>query len=64
MSASLQHNYLGELKGTTVDGVAQFLGLKYANIKDRLAPAVVNKSYGPGPTDATKYGFDAHFRCT
>lgn len=60
MSATLQHTRLGELKGNEVDGVAQFLGLKYANIKDRLAPAVLNNDHGTAPIDATKYGFVPH----
>jgi hypothetical protein len=55
MSASLQHRELGELKSNIVDGTAQFLGLKYATLKNRLAPAQLSK-YGRGPTDATKYG--------
>jgi hypothetical protein len=55
MSASLQHRELGELKGNIVDGTAQFLGLKYATLKDRLAAAEL-LSNGRGPTDATKYG--------
>jgi hypothetical protein len=55
MSASSQHRELGELKSNIVDGTAQFLGLKYATLKNRLAPAQLSK-YGRGPTDATKYG--------
>jgi len=56
MSASLKHAELGELKGNVVDGTAQFLGLKYATLKNRLAPAELVDSYESGSTDASKYG--------
>ncbi|XP_014554756.1 hypothetical protein COCVIDRAFT_104164 [Bipolaris victoriae FI3] len=56
MSATLKHPALGEIKGNQRDGVAQFLGLKYASIKDRFAPPELADSYGPGNTDATKFG--------
>jgi hypothetical protein len=58
MSTSLQHTKLGELKGNIADGTAQFLGLKYATLKDRLATAELIDHYGSGPTDATKFGYD------
>jgi carboxylesterase type B len=57
MSTTLEHDSLGELKGNTKDGVAEFLGLKYATLKDRFASAELLDRYGPGPTDATKYGY-------
>lgn len=56
MATTLQHAELGEIRGNTVDGVVQFLGLKYATLKDRLASPELLDSYGPGPTDATKFG--------
>ncbi|CAG5169765.1 uncharacterized protein ALTATR162_LOCUS7077 [Alternaria atra] len=56
MSATLEHEHLGELKGKSVDGAVQFLGLKYASIKDRLAAPQLVDSYGSGTTDATKFG--------
>ncbi|KAH4057476.1 hypothetical protein HBI24_137270 [Parastagonospora nodorum] len=56
MSTTLKHGSLGELKGNIKDGVAEFLGLKYATLKDRFASAELLDRYGPGPTDATKYG--------
>jgi hypothetical protein len=56
MSTALQHSELGELKGNLVDGAAQFLGLKYATLKNRLATADLISNYGQGTTDATKYG--------
>lgn len=60
MSATLKHEHLGELKGRSVDGVAQFLGLKYASIKDRLAAPELVESYGAGATDASKFGYVGH----
>lgn len=60
MSATLKHPALGEIKGNQRDGVAQFLGLKYASIKDRFAPPELAGSYGPGNTDATKFGYVQH----
>jgi len=60
MSATLNHIHLGELKGKVVDSAVQFLGLKYASLRDRFAIAELLDSYGPGSTDATKFGFVAH----
>lgn len=60
MSAILKHPALGEIKGNQRDGVAQFLGLKYASIKDRFAPPELADNYGSGNTDATKFGYVPH----
>jgi hypothetical protein len=57
MSTSLQHSKLGELRGNLVDGTVQFLGLKYASLKNRLASAELISNYGQDATDATKYGY-------
>ncbi|KAH9878854.1 hypothetical protein J1614_002288 [Plenodomus biglobosus] len=56
MSATLKHAKLGELRGNNVDGVTQFLGLKYATLKNRLASAELVEGYGSQSTDATKFG--------
>ncbi|KAA8617012.1 PnbA Carboxylesterase type B [Pyrenophora tritici-repentis] len=56
MSVTLNHAHLGELKGKAVDSAVQFLGLKYASLKDRFAPAQLVDSYEAGSTDATKFG--------
>ncbi|RAR15774.1 para-nitrobenzyl esterase [Stemphylium lycopersici] len=56
MSATFKHAALGELEGNKVDGSIQFLGLKYASIKDRFAPPELVSDYGSGSTDATKFG--------
>jgi hypothetical protein len=60
MSTSLQHPELGELKGKVVDGAIQFLGLKYAKLKNRFAPAELINDYRASPTDGTKYGYAVH----
>jgi carboxylesterase type B len=57
MSVSIQHPNLGELKGNVTDGTAQFLGVKYATLQNRLATAVLVNTYGPGPTNTTNYGY-------
>jgi hypothetical protein len=56
MSATLKHAQLGELEGNSVDGAVQFLGLKYASLRNRLAAADIVENYGIGSIDATKYG--------
>lgn len=60
MSATFNHAHLGELRGKAVDSAVQFLGLKYASLKDRFATAELVDSYESGSTDATKFGFVAH----
>lgn len=64
MSATLKHEHLGELKGKTVDDAVQFLGLKYASIKDRLAAPQLVDSYGSGAIDATKFGYVKYVNLT
>jgi hypothetical protein len=56
MSTSLQHSKLGQLNGKVIEGTAQFLGLEYATLKNRLATAELLNKYEQGPIDATKYG--------
>ncbi|KAK8164523.1 Alpha/Beta hydrolase protein [Phyllosticta citrichinensis] len=57
MSApSISHPALGEVRGKARDdtGVVQFLGIKYATLRDRFAPAeLIEEAHG---VDATKYG--------
>lgn len=57
MTLTIKHAHLGDMKGNTVDGAAEFLGLKYAKLKNRLAPAELIDSYGAGSIDATRYGY-------
>jgi hypothetical protein len=57
MAAKLLHPSLGEIHGRQGDGVTQFLGVKYASIKDKFAPSEVyehNKTNGV--IDGTKLG--------
>lgn len=61
MSTTLEHADLGKLKGTAVDGTVQFRGLKYASLKNRLAPPELVTSYGSGHIDATRYGCGSFF---
>ena len=41
MASPLNHPTLGQIQGNLKDGVVQFLGVKYASIKDRFAPSEV-----------------------
>ncbi|KAK7540524.1 Alpha/Beta hydrolase protein, partial [Phyllosticta citribraziliensis] len=53
---SILHPALGEVRGKARDdtGVVQFLGIKYATLRDRFAPAeLIEEAHG---VDATKYG--------
>ncbi len=51
----LGHPNLGTVHGNHVDGVTQFRGVKYASMKDRLAPPELMEKYSQ-PLDATKLG--------
>ncbi|KAL4901411.1 hypothetical protein BDW74DRAFT_187648 [Aspergillus multicolor] len=55
MAATLQTVDLGTIHGKVSDGVTQYLGIKYATLKDRLADAVPVDSR-EGALDATKDG--------
>jgi len=57
MSAELQHPLLGPIRGRVADGVVQYLGLKYATLKDRLAASEVCVEYVGQVLDATKFGY-------
>lgn len=52
------HPDIGTLEASTAqEGVLQFLGVQYATLEHRFAPAVVKK-YSPGAKiDATKLGY-------
>ncbi|KAL2809418.1 Alpha/Beta hydrolase protein [Aspergillus granulosus] len=56
MAALLQTQHLGTIQGKSSDGVTQYLGIKYATLKDRLADAVLFEGHGDGVLDATKDG--------
>ena len=54
---TLQHPEVGDMKGTTAkEGVEEYLGIQYATVKDRFAPAVLKEYRGEG-IEATKIGY-------
>ena len=54
--ATLKTNF-GEFKGKAGDGVVQYLGVKFATLKDRLATPVEIENYGLDVVDATQLGY-------
>lgn len=56
MAAKIEHPDLGEVCGNSVDGVTQFLGIRYASLEGQLAPAELVESHPSGALDATKLG--------
>lgn len=55
---TLQHPSLGQIRGKLADGVAQYLGIKYASLKHRFgAPELYDGSDAPGGIDSTKLGY-------
>jgi carboxylesterase type B len=57
MTITCKHTDLGEIQGNSHDGVAQFLGLKYASLENRFAAPSLVTHYSSGQTDATKFGY-------
>jgi hypothetical protein len=57
-NAVFTHPSIGRLKGNTAkEGVLQFLGLQYATLTDRFAPAKMKEYSNQSETvDATKIG--------
>ena len=57
MPAQIKHQKLGEIQGREGDGVVQFLGIKYATLKDRFAGSeLVDYSGTEKVIDATNLG--------
>jgi carboxylesterase type B len=56
MATLLNTTTLGRVQGTTEDGVTQYLGIKYATLKDRLADAELIAERDGDVLDATKDG--------
>ncbi|KAL2863394.1 putative carboxylesterase [Aspergillus lucknowensis] len=56
MATVLQTQQLGAIRGKGSEGVTQYLGIKYATLKDRLADAVLFEGPNDGVLDATKDG--------
>ncbi|KAH7138013.1 carboxylesterase-like protein [Dendryphion nanum] len=55
MATTLKTSF-GEFRGKAGDGVVQYLGVKYANLKDRLAAPTEIEQYGSEVVDATQFG--------
>ncbi|KAF2094412.1 alpha/beta-hydrolase [Rhizodiscina lignyota] len=53
---SFKHPELGEIRTHDYDGVLELLGLKYASLEDRFAPAELVEATSGESLDATKYG--------
>jgi hypothetical protein len=57
MAAKLLHPSLGGIHGRQGDGVTQFLGIKYASLKDKFAPSeVYEHNKNNGVIDGTNLG--------
>lgn len=57
MASTIKTTSLGEIRGKQDDGVVQYLGLKYASLKNRLADAeLVDARNDSSVLDATKDG--------
>jgi len=54
--AGWQHPLLGALHGKAGDGVVQYLGVKYASLKNKFSPPELCGKYEGGAIDATKLG--------
>ncbi|KAL5317254.1 hypothetical protein ACEPPN_014349 [Leptodophora sp. 'Broadleaf-Isolate-01'] len=56
MTSEFSHPSLGLIRGKVTEDVVQFLGIKYASIKDRFAASEVFDHRGGNAIDATKPG--------
>ena len=56
MDTDAKRTSFGEFKGKKLDSVIQYLGIKYANLKDRLSVPEMVKDYGIEVVDTTKFG--------
>jgi hypothetical protein len=57
MANILKHSDLGEIQGNPGDNVIQFLGIKYASIKDIFAPSkLFDHNGGSGVVNGTQLG--------
>jgi carboxylesterase type B len=57
MAAHIKHQKLGQIQGKQGDGIVQFLGIKYASLKDRFAGSeLVEYGSGESVIDATNLG--------
>jgi carboxylesterase type B len=56
MATIIHHPTIGTVKGIGKEGIDQFLGLKYASLKDRLAEPEMVIDSGDTKIDATRIG--------
>lgn len=56
MTTVLKTQNLGDIRGKDNGVVSQFLGIKYASLKDRLSDAVLVEQRSGDALDATKDG--------
>jgi hypothetical protein len=57
MTFNFQHPSLGEIHGVQKDGIVQFLGIKYASLKDRFAKSeILGRGVEGSIIDGTKHG--------
>lgn len=57
MTTILKHENIGEIHGVLGDEVVQFLGVKYATLKDRFAESqLMDYDAANGVVDATRMG--------
>ena len=56
MITEFQHPELGPILGQVKGGLIQFLGVKYASLKDRLAEPLLISGYPANTIEATKLG--------
>lgn len=55
MTTTLKTSF-GVFRGKNGDGVVQYLGIKYASLKNQLAVSEMVKDYGAEVVDATNFG--------
>lgn len=56
MSTTITTSKLGQIRGKSGDGVTQYLGIKYATLKDRFADAQLIEERHGDMLDATTDG--------
>jgi len=56
MTTILKTTSLGEIRGKVADGVVQYLGIKYASLRNRFADAELIEKRDGDVLDATKDG--------
>jgi len=57
MATTLKTASLGEIQGKDANSVTQYLGIKYATLRNRLAGAELVRSRDGNTLDATRDGY-------